>query len=447
MTLISFIVAISVLVTVHEWGHFWVARRLRIKVDTFAIGFGKPLIRWRDKQGTWFQLGYIPLGGYVKLLDSTVMSVTEEELPYAFDRQPPWRRILVAAAGPLANLLFAVVACWLMFIIGIQTVVPVIGDVLPDSVAQRAGLSSGMTITELNDRKVTGWREVISELLVAQGRSQPLTMTLQTSQGDTVRRQLDLATWQFNDQQQSVLADLGIEPYQPAMPAIISQVEPGGPAAQAGFKPGDRIVSVNDVSVDDLRQLVNEIRGSTAQVLHMRVVRDGQSLSFTVTPVLMSAPDGERLPRIGIQLTPGAWPDELLRKVRLDPVAATASAIQEVYRLTTLTGHMLIKLFTGQIHVQHVTGPIGIAQGAGMAASIGLAYYLAFLALVSVSLAVLNLLPIPILDGGHILFGVIEWLRGKPIPPGMVAISSKIGLLLVGGIILLAIYNDIGRLL
>jgi regulator of sigma E protease len=447
MTLISFIVAISVLVTVHEWGHFWVARRLGIKVDTFAIGFGKPLIRWRDKQGTWFQIGYIPLGGYVKLLDSTVAPVTEEELPHAFDRQPPWRRILVAAAGPLANLLFAVVACWLMFIIGMQTVVPLIGEVLPDSVAQRAGLSPGMTITELNDRKVTGWRDVIGELLVAQGRSQPLTMTLQTKQGDTVRRQLDLASWQFNDQQQSVLSDLGMEPYQPMTPAIISQVEPDGPAAQAGLEAGDRIVTVNGAAVDDWRQLVNEIRNSTAAALQMSVVRDGQSLPFTVTPMLMTSPNGEQIPRVGIQLTPGVWPDELLRKVRLGPIAALAPAMQEVYRLTTLTGHMLFKLFTGQIHVQHVTGPIGIAQGAGMAASIGLAYYLAFLALVSVSLAILNLLPIPILDGGHILFGVIEWLWGKPIPPGMVAISSKIGLLLVGGIILLAIYNDIGRLL
>ncbi|NKB46764.1 MAG: RIP metalloprotease RseP [Legionellales bacterium] len=445
-TLISFIVAISVLVTVHEWGHFWVARRLGVRVQTFAIGFGKPWFCWRDKHATQFQIGYIPLGGYVKLLDSTLERVSPEQLPYAFDQQAPWRRILIAAAGPLANVLFAVVACWWMFMLGIQTVVPMIGAVTPGSIAQRANLMPGMIIVELNQRQTHHWRDVLSELIVLQGRQTPVAITLRDAQGQLHQHQLNLAQWQMDDPQQHILQTLGIQAYQPEVPAMIDQVIHASPAARAGIAPGDQIVAVNDEPITDWHALVKYIRQQPLQPLTLQIVRQEQIIQLTVTPEWTTADNGESAPMLGIVVASVPWPDHLRQQLRYSPIAALSAGIQEAYRLTRLTWQMVGQLITGRLSVQHLTGPVGIAQGAGIAASIGLAYYLAFLALVSVSLATLNLLPIPILDGGHILFGLIEWFRGKPVSPTTIAISSKMGLWIIGGFILLAIYNDIGRL-
>lgn len=444
-TVLALIVTLGILVTVHEFGHFWVARRLGIRVLRFSVGFGKPLFMRRDRHGTEFAVAAIPLGGYVRMLDEREGDVPEEEKHLAFNRQTPPRRIAVAAAGPVANFLFAIIAYWLLSVVGFTTIAPVVGEVEPDTPAERMELESGMEVLAVDGRETPSWRHVGMALLERAGEQGEISLTLE-QESRQIERSTPLEGWLGGARDPDPVREFGIEPWRPDIPPVLGQIQPGSPAEEAGLQSGDRIISVDGEPVSDWFDLVETIREAPDKSLSLTIERDDSRRDLTVTPASETGEDGERIGRIGAGVEAVSWPDEMQRQTRLGPVAAVPEAFNQFWNDTRTTVVAVGKMASGLLSVRNISGPITIARVAETTVTTGFESFVRFLAYLSISLGIINLLPIPILDGGHILFYAWEWLRGRPVSEAIQGLWLRLGLLLIAMLTVLALYNDVLRL-
>lgn len=444
--IVGTLIALGVLVTFHEFGHFWVARRCGVKVLRFSVGFGSPLLRWHDRHGTEFVVAAIPLGGYVKMLDEREGEVSPELLGQTFNRKTVRQRFAIVAAGPLANFLLALLFFWFIAMLGTQQVRPVIGQVLPDTPAAEAGLQSGQEIVAVDGQPVDGWGAVNLQLVRRLGESGSLQVRV-LEEGSSLARDyaLPLNAWLRGADEPDPINSLGLVPWRPSVPAVLAQIDPQGPAHAAGLREGDRLLTLDGMAIRDWQALVEQVRARPDQQAVLEVERDGRVLPIEVR--LAGRGEGPaRHGYLGAGVAGVDWPAEMLREISYGPLDAVGQSIQRTWSMSLLTLDSLAKMLFGEISVKNLSGPITIAKVAGTSAESGLADFLNFLAYLSISLGVLNLLPIPVLDGGHLFFYLYEWVRGKPLPDKVQAWGMQIGITLVIGVMLLALFNDLGRL-
>lgn len=443
---VGLIVALGVLVTFHEFGHFWVARRCGVKVLRFSVGFGTPLVRWHDRQGTEFVVAAIPLGGYVKMLDEREGDVPAELLDRAFNRKTVFQRIAIVAAGPVANFLLAILFFWVLAMLGSQQIKPIIGSVVADSPAALAGLASGQEVVAVDGEAVDGWSSVNLQLVRRLGETGELSVAV-LEQGSSVPavHQVRISSWLKNEDNPDPIGGLGIQPWRPAVAPVIAELDDKGPAKAAGLQIGDRLVSLDGQSVTDWQEVVLRVRAMPEGKVTLGIERAGQREELALN--LAAKGEGKaRTGYLGAGVAGGQWPPEMLREVSYGPVAAVGQALSRTWSMSLLTLDSLKKMVLGQLSVKNLSGPITIAKVAGASAQSGVGDFLHFLAYLSISLGVLNLLPIPVLDGGHLLFYMVEWVRGRPLSERVQAWGMQIGISLVVGVMLLALVNDLSRL-
>lgn len=440
------LIALGVLVTFHEFGHFWVARRCGVKVLRFSVGFGMPLLRWHDKQGTEFVVAAIPLGGYVKMLDEREGEVPVDQLDQSFNRKSVRQRIAIVAAGPIANFLLALVFFWVLAMLGSEQVRPVIGAVESGSIAAKAGLNAGQEIVSIDGEPTSGWAAVNLQLVRRLGESGAIQLLVR-EQGSTAEspRTLALDNWLKGADEPDPIRSLGIRPWRPALPPVLAELDPKGPAHAAGLKTGDRLLSLDGQPLDDWQQVVDTVRTRPDTKIMLRIERDGAQIDV---PVTLAARGESKAPSgyLGAGVKAIDWPPEMIREVSYGPLAAIGEGARRTWTMSILTLDSLKKMLFGELSVKNLSGPITIAKVAGASAQSGVADFLNFLAYLSISLGVLNLLPIPVLDGGHLLFYLIEWVRGRPLSDRVQGWGIQIGISLVVGVMLLALVNDLGRL-
>jgi regulator of sigma E protease len=449
ISVLSFALAISLLVAVHEFGHFWVARKVGIKVLRFSIGFGKPL--WSRKIGadqTEFALSAIPLGGYVKMLDEREGDIPDSERHRSFQQAPMWGRMAVLVAGPLANFLFAILAYWFMFVAGVPGLKPVLGEVDAGSLAAEAGLRAGDTILSVRDQRVDTWEGTLLILLddlLDDGR---ISLEVERQDGTSDQLVIDATGEESRlTEPGELFPGLGISPWRPAWPPRVQQVDAGGPADRAGMQAGDLIVAIDGEQISDWRELVQELQSRANQQLALVIERDGQRQTLLVDVEEMDR-DGAKVGRIGIQgAQPDPVPDQMYAQTQYGPIAAVSVALSKTWDMSALTLRMLWKMIQGVVSPKNISGPINIAQYAGVSASIGVTAFVSFLAVISISLGIINLMPVPMLDGGQLLYHFAELVTGRPLPEKVQMVGHQIGLLLLVLLMTFAFYNDIARLL
>jgi len=447
VTIFWFLVALGVLVTIHEFGHFYVARRVGIKVLRFSIGFGKPLLSWKDRQGTEFAIAAIPLGGYVKMLDEREGPVADEELDQAFTRKSVWARIAVVAAGPIANFVLAVVLFWVTFLPADINVAPVVGSVAEDSLAEKAGLEPGQEIIAVDGKPTHSWQALGQALLARLGESGELTFTVKYPDSELeYESQVYLDGWLKDDEAPDPIAGLGLELYRPTIEPLVEAVAENTPAADAGIKHGDRFIAIDGQPLQGWEALVNTVSASPNKKLQFTVMRDNQPIEISITPALVTTEDGRQVGQIGVSPQIPKWPEEYLRPYNYTLPGAFVAAVDKTWETTGFIFLSLKKLLVGEISTKSLSGPFTIAKVAGDSAKAGWIVFVSVLASLSVNLGVLNLLPIPVLDGGHLLFYFIEAIKGKPVSQRVQMIGYQVGLFLVAGIMILAFYNDIVRM-
>lgn len=448
-TIISFIVALGILITFHEFGHYLIARWNGVKVLRFCIGFGQPIFRkrWGKDQTEWV-IAAIPLGGYVKMLDENEGKVAPEDLPRSFNRQPVARRFAIVAAGPIANFLLAIALYWLLFILGVNGMKPVLGPVEPATPAAYARFEAGETIVSIENEAVASWQDARWTLLrYAIDQSANVKVQTVNKNGELNWRYLDLSHIDPDKLNENLLGLIGLNSYQPTIKPVIAEVVPDGVGYHAGLSAGDEILAVNNIEIETWMTLVQEIRANPGRTLELEILRNDQVITLAITPE-SAAENGKYIGKIGIApVINQAEFQELMITVSYPPGKAIQKAIEKTWETTILTLQMLTKMITGDVSWKNVSGPISIADYAGQSAQMGLVSYLAFLALISVSIGVLNLLPIPILDGGHLMYYLIEMIRGAPLSDKIMLIGQKIGLAMLLTLMVFAIYNDINRLI
>jgi len=404
-TIFSFIVAISILVAIHEYGHYIVAKKLGVKILRFSIGFGKPLWMKRfGKDQTEFVIATIPLGGYVKMLDKRETEIHADEEHREFTRQSVWTRIAIVAAGPVFNFLFAIVAYWLMFVVGVSGIKPIVGNIDADGLAKQAGLVSGYEIVSVNNNKTPIWDVAVKNIIPAIVDRTQAVFELKDKNGNTVTRTLDFSTTTGEIKVEQLFKQLGFKPWRPLIKPIVGLVVENSPAENAGFKVGDSIIAVNDIDTPDWLDVVKLVSSKPAEILQVKIVRDGQLLTLQVIPEKITR-NGKTVGRLGVAHKAGAsYPKDMRVTHGYNVLESIPRALSRTWDFSVLTLKMMGKIFTGEISIKNLSGPVSIAQYAGYSASAGLARFLDFLAIVSISLGILNLLPIPILDGGHLTY-------------------------------------------
>lgn len=445
-TIMWFLVALVVLVAVHEFGHFYVARRCGVKVLRFSIGFGRVLLRRTDRQGTEYVLAAIPLGGYVKMLDEREGTVPEHELHRAFNRKNVWQRIAVVAAGPLANFILAVVLFTALALPGAREAIPIVGDVEPNSLAEQAGLEPGQEILAVDGVATPTWQSLHQQLLRRLGETG--TISFMVRYPDSELRYLSearLEQWLRGVDEPEPLAGLGLRLETPQNQAIVGQVVPGSPAEQAGIQTGDRIIAADGQEQLTWSGWVEYVRARPGQLIDLQVERGEEILQLSVTPQAVEA-NGERIGQVGVGLQPQPWPEDMIREYHYGPVEAFVSGVGRTWETSGFVLLSVKKLLVGEISTKNLSGPITIAKVAGATAESGWKSFIGFMALLSVFLAVFNLLPIPVLDGGHLLYYFIEVIKGSPVSEQIQQAGYKLGLFLVLGLMILALYNDVMRL-
>ena len=445
----AFIFALGILITFHEFGHYWVARKCDVKILRFSVGFGRPL--WRKVSGidnTEFVIGAIPLGGYVKMLDEREGSVPEPERTRAFNNKSLGERFAIVVAGPLFNFIFAVLAYWAIYGLGVTGLKPMVGSVDESSVAMQAGFRAGDEITEINGRGTPTWNTALEKLVAGVIDGSVATVSVKDTRGYERWLEVDLASIPIDAMAEgNLLRLLGIEPVRPAIPAIIGEVANQGAAREAGLVAGDRIVAVDGAAVRDWQHWVELIRAAPGIPLSVRLSRGGDDMEIVLTPGEKVSEEGGIIGFIGVGLDPDFNADQSLFAVEAYPLhTALVKGIVKTLDMTLITLQILARMITGEASLKNLSGPVSIAQYAGQTAQLGIVAFLGFLAIVSVSLGVLNLLPVPLLDGGHLFYYFIEFFKGSPVSESIQLLGQRIGIVLLFGLMTLAIYNDIIRL-
>ena len=448
-TALAFVVTLGLLIVFHEFGHYLMARWCGVKVLRFSIGFGQPLLskRWGKDQTEWV-IAAFPLGGYVKMLDEREGIVAPQELPQSFNRKPVAHRFAIVAAGPAANFLLAILLYWLLFMLGVAAIKPVIGTVPPATPAAFAGFERGETITKIGGEPVTTWQDARWLLLShVVDQSSPVRVETINPLGHIDVRQVDVTDIQPDDLDGDFLKKIGLTIYQPDMEPIIAQVTPESAGSRAGLRAGDRILEVNRKQIALWEELVQEIRANPGTRLSLRIQRNSETVSIEVVPD--TATEGsEKVGKLGIgPKIDQAEFERLMVEISYGPGTAMVRAISKTWETSVFTLQMLGKMLAGQVSWKNVSGPITIADYAGKSAQMGVAPYLGFLALISISLGVLNLLPIPVLDGGHLMYYVIEIIKGSPLSAKTAEIGQQVGMALLFALMAFAIYNDVVRLI
>lgn len=441
----AFIVALGLLVAVHEFGHFWVARRCGVKVERFSIGFGKAIWRRLGKDGTEYVLALIPLGGYVKMLDGRVDALKPGEEAQAFNHKSVWARMAIVAAGPMANFVFALFAFWLMFIIGVPSVKPVVGEVRPASIVAEAGILPGMEIVGVGGEDTGDWESVTYALISHLGDDSVQLKLKAANTSYAVDKTLQLASWKFDPDKESPIGSLGIVPLGGKVLPVVEAVVPSSASEKAGLQIGDRIKGVDGEAITEWAQFVERVQQSPAQPLQVTVERGGSEMTLTLTPDGKKV-KGQLVGFVGLspQLVP--LPDEYRTLLQYGPLQALWHGVQKTWSLITLTFDMIGKLIGGIVSLDNLSGPISIAKGAGSSADYGLVYFLGFLALISVNLGIINLFPLPVLDGGHLVYFLIEAITGKPVSEKIQEVGFRIGAAILMLLMGIALFNDFARL-
>ena len=444
---LAFVVAVGILVTVHEFGHFWVARRLGVRVLRFSVGFGRPIWTRRGAGGTEYAIGILPLGGYVRMLDEQDGEVPEAERGEAFNRKPLWARSAIVLAGPAFNFLFAALAWWLVFLIGTAGLRAVVGEVAPGSLAERAGLVRGDALVAVEEREARTWSAVVAATLGEALDNDRIEVRWARPDGGTRAGHLDLAGVPLDGLASgNFFGTLGIEPAMPASRPVIGTVHADEPAARAGMRPGDVVVRAQGEPIGSWMDWVRFVRARPGVEFPVEVRRGGKSVILALRPDAVES-NGVTIGRIGAALHEDASRSEHWYVTeRNTPWEAAGRAVARTWEITSLTAGLLWKMVRLELSSEHLSGPITIARYARDSADGGLTRFLEFLALVSVSLGILNLLPIPVLDGGHLLIHLAEAVKGGPLSPRTMLLGYQAGLVLLVGLMGLALYNDVMRL-
>jgi regulator of sigma E protease len=447
----AFVMAIVLLVLFHEYGHYWVARRCGVKVLRFSLGFGNVIYskRFAGNDTEWV-ICSVPLGGYVKMVDESEEEVAPEDLPYAFNRKPVLQRMAIVSAGPLANLLLAIVLYWALFMHGVPGLKPVLGDVPFGTPAAIAQMHTGEMILSINGDSIPSWQELHWKLLDLALKQDEVRIETQAADGASLVHVLDMSGLAVKDLDGEFLDKLGLHLYQPIILPVIGSLTEGDAAQRAGLQSGDIILSANGVQMQRWMEVVEVIRERPGQAIQFEILRkDGQRGDKTLTLSVVPRSDvesGKTVGKIGAgpKTDEAAW-KAMITEVSYGPLEAMMHSLRKTWETSAISLKMMGKMVTGEISMKNLSGPITIADYAGQSAKMGMAAYLSFLALISISLGVLNLLPIPLLDGGHLLYYAAELLKGSPVSDQSWEIGQKIGIALLGTLMVFAIYNDINR--
>lgn len=444
--LAAFIIVLGIIITVHEFGHFWVARRCGVYVERFSIGFGKAIWRKTDKHGTEFVVAWIPLGGYVKMLDERVAEVAPERRHLAFNNKTVGQRAAIVAAGPIANFLLAIVAYWLVFMIGVPALKPIIADIRPDSIAEQAKLTPGMELKSVAGIETPDQNAVRLALVSKIGAKEVTFVVTQPNSLSESENILNLQQWNFDPERQDPIVSLGIMPVGARLDSKVVEVTPDSAAEKAGLQAGDRIVKVDGQPIDTWHPFTYFVRQSPNKTLELLVERNGASLVLNITPTAIALKDGSEVGQVGAKLQVLPPDEQYLIMQQYNPFSALYEASDKTWQLMGLTVKMIGKLVVGDVKLTNLSGPVSIAKGAGMSADSGFVYYLMFIALISVNLGIINLFPLPVLDGGHLLFLVIEKIKGGPVSERVQDVCYRFGVMALMLLMGLALFNDFSRL-
>jgi regulator of sigma E protease len=444
---VAAILLLGPLIAIHEFGHYIVARKLGVKVLVYSIGFGPTLLKWTSKKsGIQYQLSALPLGGYVKMLDEREGNVAEEDLPKAFNRQHPWKRIAIVAAGPLINLAFAVVLFWILFIPSQEQLNTRVGKVLPNTPAATVQMQVGDKITTVDGAETKTWEKLNFALVDRVGETGSIEIQAERD-GQVKTFQLPIQNF-LKNQNQSALDSLGFMPYRPHIPAIATKLSEDGAAIRQGMKEGDKIIAIDGVKMNDWFDVVQVVQASPEKLLKIDILRQNQLLHLQVMPQAKRDNMGNVSGVLGVQSIPGKIniPADYKQMIQYSPTEAFVMAVDKTGQISGMILNSIVKMFRGLIGLDNLSGPITIAKVAGQSAEMGWQTFISFMALMSVSLGILNLLPIPMLDGGHLVYYFIELIRGKPVSEQIQLVGLKIGMVLLGSMMLLALFNDFMRL-
>jgi regulator of sigma E protease len=445
--LASFVIALGILVTVHEYGHFWVARKNGVKVERFSVGFGKALWRKKGADGTEYVVAMIPLGGYVKMLDERVDDVSAQDKDKTFNSKSVYQRIAIIAAGPFANFVFAIFAFYLMFLIGVPSIKPIIGSINSDSIASIAQVPDNVEIVEIAGTQTRDWQDVNLALIGEIGADSIIIKTKGKDSQYVSSHRLSTSEWQFSPEKTSALTSLGITPFRPAVHNILARVGKDSPAEESGLLAGDKLIALNNEPLKDgWLDFSQKIKGYPNEVVDITIERSGSEQIIKVSPKGVEQ-NGKLIGYLGVSPQSDIWPEEYRIEIGYGVFSAMSESISRTWNLVTLSFDMIGKLITGDVSVKNLSGPIAIAQGAGDSAGYGFVYFLGFLALISINLGIINLLPLPVLDGGHLLYYLIELLTGKPVPENIQEAGFKFGALALLALMSIALFNDFSRVL
>jgi regulator of sigma E protease len=444
----AFAVALGVLIVVHEYGHYLVARLAGVKVLRFSVGFGRALwVRRRGADQTEWVLAAFPLGGYVKMLDEREAPVPDHELPRAFNRQPVAKRFAIVAAGPIANFLLAIALYWGLFIYGVEEMRPVLAAPAAGTVSAVSGIAEGELVRRVQGEAVATWQEVRWRVLQLALEKQALRLETINERNEINERRVDLSGIDTSNLEDDLMQRIGLLPYRPRVPPLVGKLSPGGVAEKAGLREGDRIVAAGGKPVTTWSELVSVIRESPGRSVELEWERSGQRMRQTLVPA-QETENGKAIGRIGINVREvGGLRERLMTTVRYDPLTALGKATAQTWDTAVFSLVILGRMITGDVSWRNLSGPVTIADYAGQSAKHGPTHYLRFLALISISLGVLNLLPIPVLDGGHLMYYLVEIVKGGPVSERVMEIGQQIGLALLVLLMAFAFYNDINRLI